>query len=65
MKPQPNATLAVSPLLTTKRASAAWGITRWRLYDLVREGKIRPIVGMGKGWKFLISDFENLDLPRL
>lgn len=52
-------------LLSTKQAADAWGISRWRLYDLVKEGKIRPIVGMGKGWKFLLSDLMTLELPRL
>lgn len=59
---EPNAT---TRLLSTQQAASAWGISRWRLYDLVRAGKIRPIVGMGKGWKFLLSDLLPLDLPRL
>lgn len=52
-------------LLTTQQAADAWGISRWRLYDLVREGQIRPVIGMGKGWKFLLSDFTSLELSRL
>ena len=52
-------------LLSTQQAASAWGISRWRLYDLVKEGKIRPIVGMGKGWKFLMSDLQTLEFPRL
>ena len=52
-------------LLSTQQAASAWGITRWRLYDLVRAGKIHPVVGMGKGWKFLISDFAPIELTRL
>jgi predicted DNA-binding transcriptional regulator AlpA len=52
-------------LLSTQQAASSWGISRWRLYDLVREGKIRPIVGMGKGWKFLMGDLQTLELTRL
>lgn len=60
LKPQ-----STAPFLSTQQAADAWGITRWRLYDLVREGKIRPIIGMGKGWKFLESDLKDLELQRL
>lgn len=52
-------------LLSTRQAAEAWGITRWMIYDLVREGKIRPVIGMGKGWKFLASDLSARELPRL
>jgi predicted site-specific integrase-resolvase len=52
-------------LLSTQQAADAWGISRWSLYDLVKAGKIRPIVGMGKGWKFFISDINPIDMERL
>ena len=45
--------------------SAMWGISRWRIYELVKAGKIRPIVNMGKGWKFDGSEFEKRLLERL
>lgn len=54
-----------SLLLSTQQAAAAWGISRWRIYDLVKEGQIRPVIGMGKGWKFLLTDLSGMELPRL
>lgn len=63
--PQANEEPVAARLLSTKQAATVWGISRWRLYDLVKEGKIRPIVGMGKGWKFLLADFIPINLPRL
>jgi hypothetical protein len=65
MKIPSTETQAATLLLSTQQAASAWGISRWRLYDLVREGRIRPIIGMGKGWKFLHSDMIEIDLPRL
>lgn len=52
-------------LLNTEEAAKLWGISRWRIYTLVREGKIRPIIGMGKGWKFLPDDLKATILERL
>lgn len=68
MRPMNAATESAPPrpqVLSTQQAAAAWGVSRWRIYDLVREGKIRPIIGMGKGWKFLFSDFESVEFTRL
>lgn len=48
-----------------KQACELWGISRWRVYELVKEGKIRPIVNMGKGWKFDGSEFSEELLERL
>ena len=52
-------------LLSTQEAANAWGISRWMLYDLVKSGKIRPIVGFGKGWKFQMDDWSSINLTRL
>jgi predicted site-specific integrase-resolvase len=65
MTPQHDANQSSILLLSTQQAANAWGISRWRLYDLVKEGKIRPIIGMGKGWKFLLSDLVIPELQRL
>lgn len=48
-----------------KEVCELWGISRWRVYDLVKEGKIRPIVNMGKGWKFDGTEFSDDLLERL
>jgi hypothetical protein len=39
-------------LYSTKQAARLWGISYWRLRDLVLDGTIRPITNMGKGWMF-------------
>ena len=52
-------------LLNTNNAAKAWGISRWTLYKLVKAGKISPIFGFGKGWKFQLSDWDEIDFPRL
>lgn len=50
-------------LLTTKEAAESWGISRWTVYDLVKQGKLRPIVGM-KSWRFVGDELEGV-LQRL
>ena len=52
-------------LMGTTQAAKAWGITRWKLYDLIVEGKIRPITNMGKGYKFQQDDFKEDFFERL
>ena len=52
-------------LYSTEEVVSMWGISRWRIYDLVKSGKIRPIVNMGKGWKFDGSEFDKELLERL
>ncbi len=62
-----NKNIEMSPvrLYSTKEVESMWGISRWRIYDLVKAGKIRPIVNMGKGWKFDGSEFNKELLERL
>ena len=55
----------VIKLYGMKEVCALWGISKWRVYDLVKEGKIRPIVNMGKGWKFDGTEFSEHLLERL
>jgi predicted DNA-binding transcriptional regulator AlpA len=52
-------------LYSTKEVESMWGISRWRIYGLVNTGKIRPIVNMGKGWKWDGSEFNKELLERL
>jgi excisionase family DNA binding protein len=52
--------------LTTQQLAEAWNISRWTIYALVRDGKIKPIVGLRtKGWRFRITDLEQLADERL
>jgi excisionase family DNA binding protein len=49
----------IGKLLTTKEAAEAWGISRWSIYDLVKQGKIRPIVGF-KSWRFTGRELQEV-----
>jgi len=48
-----------------KKACDLWGVTRWKVYDLIKQGKIRPVTNAGKGFKFLATDFKIEFLERL
>jgi excisionase family DNA binding protein len=50
-------------LLTTEEAARDWGISKKAIYRMVREGKIRPFVGL-KSWRFDPADFNGV-LKRL
>ena len=39
-------------LLTMKQFCEMNGVSRWTVYRLINEGKIRPVIGMGKGFRF-------------
>lgn len=52
-------------LLNMTKACELWGVTRYHVYDLIRDGKIRPIVGCGKGFRFLATDYKHEFLQRL
>lgn len=50
-------------LLTTEEAASEWSIPKKAIYRLVREGKLRPIIGL-KSWRFKIWDIDGV-LERL
>jgi hypothetical protein len=52
-------------LYGTNEVCSLWGISRWRLYELVKNGDVRPIINMGKGWKFDGSELREKLLERL
>lgn len=62
-KQQKETVTLTGKLLTTKEAAEKWGVSKWTIYDWVKDGKIRPIVGM-KSWRFLETDI-NSALERL
>jgi excisionase family DNA binding protein len=59
------AAVAVKRLYSTKEAAKMWGISYDKLLELVDEGRIRPIVGMGKGWRWDGSEFASVQFKRL
>ncbi len=52
-------------LFTAKGAAEKWGITYWALRAMVESGKIRPIIGIGKGWKFTGNELGDVQFDRL
>jgi excisionase family DNA binding protein len=42
----------VPKLLTTTQLSEATGIARWRLFELVRQGKAPPFLRVGSTYRF-------------
>lgn len=52
-------------LYSTNEAAKLWGITKWTIFDLVKKGTIKPVVGMGKGWKFTGFELREENLARL
>lgn len=38
-------------LYTTNEISGIWGITPWTIRKLVRENKLRPIIGIDTKWR--------------
>jgi predicted DNA-binding transcriptional regulator AlpA len=51
--------------LSTREISKRWGLSRNAIFRLVQEGKIRPIVGVGKGFLWTGDELEGLVLARL
>jgi len=52
-------------LYSIKEVEIMWGISRWKIYELIKEGQIRPIVGMGKGFKFDGHEISKVRMERL
>lgn len=46
-------------LYTTKQAAALWGISRWTIYDLVKAGRLKPIIGIDSKWRWKADDLEK------
>lgn len=49
-------------LYSLKEVAPLWGLSIWEVRNLVKQGKVRPIIGVGKGWKF---DGTELDIEKL
>ena len=52
-------------LYKMKDAAALWGITYWELRAMILDGRIRPIINVGKGFKFDGSELSAAKLERL
>jgi hypothetical protein len=46
-------------LYTTNEIAKIWGITPWTIRKLVRENKLRPIIGIDTKWRWKIGDLEK------
>jgi predicted DNA-binding transcriptional regulator AlpA len=52
-------------LFNMKQACDEWGISRWKVYEMIKAGEITPIVNMGKGFKFTGFELKPEMLERL
>jgi hypothetical protein len=52
-------------LYKMKEAAALWGLTYWELRAMILDGRIRPIINVGKGYKFDGSELSMAKLERL
>lgn len=52
-------------LYNTKQVAELWGLSYWKVRDLVLDGKIKPIVGLSKGWLFDSFELKQEHLERL
>jgi hypothetical protein len=50
---------------STREISKKWGLSRNAIFRLVREGKIRPIIGIGRGFLWTGEEIDGLVLERL
>ncbi len=55
----------VGRLLSMKEACARWGVSRWWVYDRIKEGKMRPIVNAGKGYRWTGEEIQGVEFERL
>ncbi len=48
------------PLLTTRQAVEAWGISKWTLQEMVRRGEIKRVMGLRtKEHRFRADAFDQ------
>ena len=46
-------------LYNTNQAAELWGISRWTIYELVKTGRLKPIIGIGSKWRWKEDDLEK------
>ena len=49
----------VMRLYGSKEVSVMWGLPKTAIYKLVNDGKLRPIVNMGKGYKWVGNELGS------
>lgn len=52
-------------LYSIKEAAKLWNLSVWEVRGLIKNGKLRPIIGVGKGFKFDGSELKTNQLERL
>ena len=52
-------------LYTMKEFEKLTGVSRWTHYKLIEQGLIKPVINMGKGYKFKGDEFTETLLERL
>lgn len=52
-------------LYSMNQVATLWGISRWTIYAMIKKGKVKPIVGIGKGYKWKGDELANVEFERL
>lgn len=65
MKPNEKEQKQPLRLYSMKEFEKLSGVSRWKIYELIKEGKIKPVVNMGKGFKFTGDELKPEMLERL
>lgn len=55
----------VMRLYSMADAAKMWGLTYWELRRLIQSGRVRPYVGIGRGFKFDGTELKAENLERL
>jgi excisionase family DNA binding protein len=55
----------VMRLYTTEEVATLWGLSYWTVRAMVLDGRLRPIVNVGKGWKWDGTELGKANLERL
>ena len=64
-KQEPEQEIKIPRFYKTREVAKLWGLTHWSVRNLVLTGKVKPIVGLSKGWLFLGNEINPDDLERL
>jgi hypothetical protein len=51
--------------LTTNAVAGKWGLSKWTIYRLVKQGRLKPVTGLSKGWLFTGNEINSIELTRI
>lgn len=55
----------IERVYSTRAVAKMWGIPRTAIHRLVKEGRIRPLIGITKGYSWTGEEFAAMEFERL